>query len=532
MVSRSRRPKGVTVVSVFSVLLGSALIAGCGSLSESDDGGDAPVRVGTMSTPTTLDPAGAWDSSWELYFNTFQSLVHFPKTGTTPEPDAAESCGFTDNKSQVYRCTLRKGLKFTSGNKLDAKAVKHSFDRILKINSKAGPAPLLESVDEVEASGEHTVIFHLERPNATFPLILSTPAGSVVDPAEYPADKLREGDEIIGSGPYKLTHYAPGEVAELEKYEDYRGPAEMRNEKAEIRYYSGSDELVKALKAKEIDLTYRGLTPEQIRSIQNDTTDSDLTISEAISTEIRMLAFNPEDEAAADPAVREAVAQLVDRKALVRNVYKRTAEPLYSMVPSGITGHTSAYYDRYGDPSLAKAKQTLREAGITEPVKLTLGYTTDRYGETMKEEFEELQRQLNASKLFEVKIKGQPWDEFQKAYQNGEYPVFGRSWYPDFPDADNYIGPFLGESNALDIPYENDRVTEEILPESRRQTDRATASDSLKEAQKLLAKDARLLPLWQARIYLAAQKDVAGTEWAIDQATLMRVWELHRKSSW
>lgn len=491
------------------------------------------MRVGTMSTPTTLDPAGAWDSSWELYFNTFQSLVHFPKTSGKPEPDAAKDCKFTDNNSQVYRCELREGMKFTSGNKLDANAVKYSFDRILKIDAKLGPAPLLESLDEIEVSGEHTVIFHLDRPNATFPLILSTPAGSVVDPAEYPADKLREGNDIVGSGPYKLAKYEAGEVAQLEKYEDYRGPVETRNDKAEIQYFKGSEELVKALEDKEIDVIYRGLTPEQIQSIQSDTTsDSGLIINESIGTEVRLLAFNPEDEAAGEPAVREAVAQLVDRKALVRNVYQRTAEPLYSMVPSGITGHTSAYYNRYGEPSKAKAKQLLRDAGITEPVKLTLGYTTDRYGETMKKEFEELQRQLNSSGLFDVEIKGQPWDKYQDAYQSGEYPVFGRSWYPDFPDADNYIGPFMGKSNALDTPYENAKVTDKILPESRRQSDRGAAGETLKEAQRLLAEDVRLLPLWQGRVYLAAQKDVAGLEWAIDQATLMRVWELHRKSSW
>lgn len=517
------------MVSLVSI---SALLAGCGSLSGSGGDEDGPVRVGTTSEPTTLDPANAWDGSWELYRNTFQSLMHIPKSSGRPEPDAAKSCDFTDNASQVYRCTLKDGLKFTSGNKLDAAAVKHSFDRIKQIKAGNGPAPLLASIDRIETSGEHTVIFHLGKSDATFPLILTTPAGSLVDPAEYPLKSLRKGNGMTGSGPYKLVNYEPRKVADLEKNEDYQGAAELKNDKVQIRYYKESSKLVKALEDEDIDLTYRGLTPSQITAMEENSAGSSITLNEVVGTEIRYLAFNPEDEAVSDPAVREAIAQLVDRKALVRNVYKRTAEPLYSMVPSGITGHTSAFYDKFGEPSKAKAKRLLEGAGITEPVKFTLWYTTDRYGTTMKTEFEELQRQLNASGLFQVKIEGTEWDTFQEAHQNGEYPVFGRGWFPDFPDADNYIGPFVGEENVLGIPYEDPELSGTILPASRKESDRATASKGLREAQKILAEDSRLLPLWQGRVYVAAHEDIAGVEWAIDSSTLMRAWELHRKESW
>ncbi|MCK1798965.1 ABC transporter substrate-binding protein [Streptomyces sp. XM4193] len=510
----------------------AALLAGCGTLSDSDGEDGGPVRVGTTSQPSSLDPADAWDGSWELYRNTFQSLMHIPKSSGAPEADAAEKCEFTDRKSQVYRCTLQEGLKFSSGNALDAEAVKHSFDRIRQIDSAKGPAPLLESIDEVETSGDRTVIFHLKRSDATFPLILTTPAGSLVDPEHYPLERLRRGTELTGSGPYRLAEYEPGTLARLERNDSYRGSAELKNDTVEIHYFKKSDGLVKALRDDEIDLVYRGLTPEQITGLKDGTAGSGIRLDEVVGTEIRYLAFNPQDEAVSDPAVREAMAQLLDRGALVRKVYRRTTEPLYSMVPSGITGHTSAFFDRFGAPSRAKAEKLLTEAGIDEPVEFTLWYTTDRYGATMKAEFEEIQRQLNDSELFRVKVRGQEWESFQKAHRRGEYPVFGRGWFPDFPDADNYIGPFVGENNVLGIPYEDAELTGSILPSSRQETDRGTAARDLREAQKILAKDVRLLPLWQGRVYLAAKEDIAGVEWAIDTSTLMRAWELHRKGSW
>ncbi|MDK1474512.1 ABC transporter substrate-binding protein [Streptomyces sp. 549] len=527
MFSRIRLLRSIAVVSAVAV------VAGCGSLT--GDGGDADevIVVGTTSAPSVLDPAGAWDGSWELYRNIYQSLLNFPNSSGTPEPDAAKNCGFTDNASQVYRCTLKEGLKFSNGNKLDAAAVKFSVERTLKINAATGPAQLLESLDRVETSGDDTVVFHLKKPNATFPLVLATPAASIVDPASYPADKLRDKDGITGSGPYRLNGYDAGKQAELVKNDEYRGAAKLKNNAVTIRYFKDSARLVKAIEDGDVDLSFRGLTPEQITTLENaKNKDSKIKLNEATGTEIRYLVFNPDDPSVEDPAVREAIAQLIDRKALVREVYQRTAEPLYSMVPGGITGHTSAFYDKYGEPSQRKAKSILTSAGITDPVELTLWYTTDRYGATTKAEFEEIRRQLNGSGLFRVTIEGREWNEFQQAYQKGEYPVFGRGWFPDFPDADNYIGPFVGKHNALGIPYEDAELTGQILPASRQQSDRAAAGSSLKEAQRILAEDARLLPLWQGRVYIAAHEEIAGVEWAIDASTIMRMWELHRKSSW
>jgi peptide/nickel transport system substrate-binding protein len=492
------------------------------------------IATGTTSAPSTLDPAAAWDGSWELYKNVFQTLLSFSGSSSYPEPDAARRCKFTDNASRVYRCTLRDGLKFSNGNPLDARAVKHSVDRVATIKSKSGPLGLMGSLDRVETPDKKTVVFHLKKSDATFPFILATPATAIVDPQTYPADKLRKGNKLVGSGPYSLKSYSPGKRAELAKFNRYRGPAKVKNDVVTIDYFKDSSEMTKALKAKKIDVVYRGLTPTQVTDFQKAQAkgDQDIELSEVLGSEISYLVFNPKDPMAGNPAVRTAVAELIDRKALVRNVYKRTADPLYSMVPGGITGHTSAFYDRYGEPSKAEAEKALTGAGIRKKVPLTLWYTTDRYGSTTGETFAELKRQLNDSGLFDVTVKGRPWSKFVGGYSKGKYPVFGRGWFPDFPDADNYVAPFVGKNNALGTPYNNPEITEKLLPTSRKEGNRATASRSFTRAQKIIAKDARLLPLWQGRVYVASVRDVAGVEWVLDSSTLPRLWELNKKSSW
>ncbi|WP_338899464.1 ABC transporter substrate-binding protein [Streptomyces sp. TG1A-60] len=515
-----------------AVIASISMVTGCGVFS-SDAAGDAdPIVVGTTSTPSTLDPAAAWDSSWELMRNVFQPLLNYSPGGAEPEPDAAEKCEFTDSSSTMYSCTLREGLKFSNGHALDARAVKHSFDRIMKINVNGGPAGLLGTLSRVQTKGDREVVFHLSQPDATFPLVLTTPAMSIVDPADYPADKLREDGKITGSGPYNLASYTEGEKAELVSNGNYKGLAERKNSGVTIRYFPQSDEMVKALKSKDISVVYRGLGAEDIVDIQANHDEEGLQIVENPTTEISYLVFNPKDTWAKNPAVRKAVAQVLDRPALAHNVYKDTVEPLYSMIPRGLVGHTTGFFDDYGNPSATKAKAILTEAGITETVPLTLWYTSDRYGSQTKPAFEELKRQLEASGLFEVTLKSRPWKTYSEGYQKGEYPVFGRGWNPDFNDADNFIAPFVGEQNALGTPYDAPEITDELIPASRAESDRGAVAEEFEEAQQILVDDARLIPLWQGKAYTAANEEIAGLDHVIDPATMMLMWQLSWKTSW
>ncbi|MFD4375549.1 ABC transporter substrate-binding protein [Streptomyces sp. NPDC058486] len=522
-----------TSLQAAAALASISLVSGCGVFSDTESAGEQRITIGTTSSPSTLDPAASWDNSWELFRNVYQTLVSFPTGTTTPKSDAAE-CKFKDTSSRVFECTLLEGLTFSNGHKLDAKAVQHSIERIRTIDAEGGPNGMLGSLDTIETVGDRTIVFKLNKADATFPFVLATPAMSIVDPAEYPADKLREKDgKIAGSGPYVLDGYQERKQAELTRNPNYKGFADRKNGGVTIKYFDDSEAMVKALRAEEIDATYRGLTAEEVTSLEDDKEENKgLQLVESTGADIRYLVFNTEDESVADPAVRRAIAQLVDRDELVSKVYRGTAEPLYSMVPKGIAAHTTKFFDTYGHPDKAKAKEILRKAGITEKVELNFWFTTDRYGSSTAAEFAELKRQLEESGLFKVTIQGKPWTEYQAAYQQGKYAVFGRGWFPDFPDPDNFIAPFLGKKNVLGTPYLSPRITDELLPKSRRESDRGAVTDEFEEAQSIMVEDVRLLPLWQGKLYIAAREDIGGAERALDPQTVMQLWELHRRASW
>ncbi|MBT2418305.1 peptide-binding protein [Streptomyces sp. ISL-22] len=526
MFNRIRRLRQVAAIASIS-----SLVAGCGILSSDSTEEEGPIVVGTTAAPSTLDPAASWDSSWELFRNIYQTLLSYPSGSMTPEPDAAESCQFTDRTNMKYKCELREGLKFSDGHALDAQAVKHSIDRIREIKVNGGPAGLLGSLERIQVLNDREIVFHLNKADATFPFVLATPAMSIVQPDAYPADKLREDGTVVGSGPYTLQSYDEGKQAELLKNDSYEGYAERKNDAVTIRYFQDSPTMVAALRQKELDVAFRGLAADDIVDIQADDED-ELQLIEGSGTEINYLVFNPKDPMAGKSAVRKAIAQVIDRPAIAHKVYRDTVEPLYSMVPKGLTGHTTGFFDDYGEPSKTKARRILAKAGITTPVPLTLWYTSDRYGSATKAEFQELKSQLEESGLFQITLKSRPWKTYVAGYQKGEYPVFGRGWFPDFPDADNFIAPFVGDQNALGTPYVAPEITETLLPRSRAESDRANVVKDFEEAQQILVDDARLLPLWQGRQYVAASAEISGAERALDPSTIMMMGELYRKTSW
>ncbi|MFE8950154.1 ABC transporter substrate-binding protein [Streptomyces sp. NPDC007856] len=510
-----------------ATLLSLSLVGGCGILS-SDPTGGHPIVVGTTSYPSTLDPAASWDDSWELFRNVYQTLLNYRPGTSSPVPDAADSCEFTSTKDMTYRCVLRDGLTFSNGDKLDAQAVKYSIDRIMRINAASGPAGLLDNLSRIDVSGDKEIIFQLKMPDATFPLLLTTPATSIVDPADYPATAIREDSGITGSGPYTLESYKDGQEAELAKNDLYKGVAERKNDGVTIRYFHDSSSLVKALRSGKIDIIYHGLDSSDIVALQSGSSDMKVSLSESEGVDISYLVFNPKDPWADKAAVRRAVAQVVDREAIAQHVFQNTVDPLYSTVPAGVYGHTTVFFDKFGEPNVPKARQILSDAGIHQRVPLTFWYTTDRYGSQTGAAFQELKRQLDDSGLFRITLEGRPWKTFAQGYQQGKYPVFGRGWYPDFLDADNYITPFVGDHNALGTPYDSPRITDVLLPRSRRESDRVKAAKPLEQAEQIIADDVQLLPLWQGKQYIASAADIAGAQWVLDPSMIMTMWQLYR----
>ncbi|MGV9835242.1 ABC transporter substrate-binding protein [Nocardia niigatensis] len=503
-------------------------VAGCGSGKTSDSGG-AGILVGTTDKVTSLDPAKAYDNGSLLAeTQVYQFLLNFPAGEAVPKPDAAEKCEFTS--PTVYTCTLKPGLKFVNGDPLTAQSVKFSFDRMVRIDDPQGPKALLDNLDHTDAPDDRTVAFTLKKGNdQTFPAILPTQAAAIVDEKVFPPDKVLADEDIVKakpfSGPYTITSYDKNKLVEFKSNPDYSGLfGKPETDTVTVKYYAEAANLKLDVQQGNIDVAWHTLTPTDLDSLKNS---DRVTVHQSPGGDTRYIVFNLNTQPGGTPAqklaVRKAVAVSIDREALATSVFKGTWAPLYSPVPKDVPGGTEALKDIYGAlPNKDAAARFLADAGVTTPVELNLQYTTEHYGTVSSEEYAAIKSQLEATGLFKVNLQSTEWVAYQKARSTDGYPVFQFGWFPDYPDADDYLRPFFTEDNFLRNHFGDPKITAELNAELT-EPDPAKRATALATVQHdLMADYLPIVPLLTGNQIAVAGKNIQGVDNTLDPSSKFR----------
>ncbi|MBJ8340406.1 peptide ABC transporter substrate-binding protein [Antrihabitans sp. YC3-6] len=507
--------------------------AGCGS-GRTDEGsgtadtGDAIV-VGTTDKIVTLDPAGAYDNgSFTPMNQVYPFLMNFAPGNPTLAPDAAESCGFS--QPTVYTCKLKPGLKFANGNPLTATSVKFSYDRITKINDPNGPASLLGQLEKTDVVDDLTVAFTLKAANdQTFPLVLATNAGPIVDEKVFPADKLLDDAEIVEkkpfAGPYSIESYQKNQLVEYKAIPDYNGIlGKPKTDAITVRYFATTDSLKIDTQNNDIDVGFRSYSPTDLESLAGM---DNVVVHEGIGGELRYIVFNmntmPGDTPEQKLAVRKAIASSVDRDALSNDVYKGNYLPAYSSVVEGLPGAKPSYKEIYGEkPNKEAAAKFLADAGVATPVVLNLQYNPDHYGGSSSEEYAAIKSQLDGTGLFTVNLQSTEWVTYQKERVQDAYPLYQLGWFPDFVDADNYLTPFFAPNNFLQNHFENPVITDLLVKETT-EPDKAKREEILRQVQDELARNyISMLPLLAGKQFAVSGKNIAGVDETLDASFKFR----------
>ncbi len=517
----SRRTALVT--AIIAALAAVAVVAGQ-SLASSGSKAAAPIIIdGTTDSITNIDPANEYDyGSFTLDLPLFQGLYGFPH-GAKLEPVLATGCKSSANL-KTWTCQLRHNVKFSDGSPMTSADVKWSFDRVIKIKGDQGIDSLLTNLKSTTTKGAYTVVFHLKEAQSTWPFILATNAGFVVPKAKYPANKiLTNTDPQVGTGPYMLTKYTPGQQAVLQPNPYYWGP-KPKNGGIIINYYSKSSTMKLALQKGEIDMAFRDFTPTELSSLGKT---KGITVHAGNGVVIRYLVFNVKQAPFDNLAVRQALAYVFPRQDIATRIYHGAVKPLYSMVPAGLPGHTDTYKMDYGaSPNKAKAKAVLQKAGVTMPVPVTLWWTPSHYGDASADEYTEIQRSLNATGLFKVTLKSAEWAQYSAALGK-QYGAFQLGWFPDYPDAEDYTVPFYQTGNFMNNGY-SDPTMDKLITKERGAKTTAARIAALKAIQARAAKQVPTIPYWQGKMIAVSKSNVKGINSTLDAAFYMRFWLLSK----
>jgi len=295
-------------------------------------GGDA-LTIGTSDKITTIDPAGSYDNgSFAVMNQVFPFLMNTNYGSPDVEPDIAQSAEFTSPTQ--YTVTLKPGLTFANGNELTSSDVKFTFDRMVAINDPNGPAALLANLAGVDAPDDTTVVFNLVSGNdQTFPQILSSPAGPIVDEEVFSATELTPDQEIVDgnafAGPYTITNYDQNNLISYEANPEYQGLlGAPKTAQVNVRYYADSSNLKLDIEEGNIDVAFRSLSATDIDDLRGN---DQVEVVDGPGGEIRYIVFNfntqpygatqPDADPAKALAVRQAVAETVKTIRNVRSVY-------------------------------------------------------------------------------------------------------------------------------------------------------------------------------------------------------------------
>ena len=519
------------------------LLAACGGGGGGTPAGSSAgasggtLVIGTTDKITSLDPAGSYDNgSFAVMNQVFPFLLNTPYGSPDVQPDIATSAAFTSPTE--YTVKLKPGLKWANGHDLTSSDVKFTFDRDVKINDPQGPASLLGNLDSVSAPDPTTVVFTLKAANdQTFAQVLSSPAGPIVDEEVFSPDAVTPDQTIVDgkafAGQYTIARYDVNNLIQYKAYDGYQGllgPAKTPT--VNVKYYADPSNMKLEVSNNSIDVAFRSLSANDIADLR---TNNKVKVVDGPGGEIRYMVFNfdtmPFGAKASDAdsakalAVRQAVADLVDRDALSKEVYKGTYTPLYSQVPKGLTGANDAYKGLYGDgngaPSADKAKQALSAAGVSTPVDLKLQYNTDHYGPGSTDEYGQIKSQLEGSGLFKVDLQSTEYVQYSKDRVKDAYPVYQLGWFPDYSDADNYLTPFFSKNNFLANHYDSAPV-QKLIGEQLVETDKTKRAALIGQIQDAEAKDISTLPLLQGSQVAVVGSTVSGADQTLDASFKFR----------
>lgn len=339
----------------------------------------AELRVGLQNMPPYVDPGKDHSNTGsQVYYNAFDPLIE----KDYGNPKAVFKPGLATEWKQVsptvFEVKIRQGVKFHNGADLTVDDVVFTFERIIHEMTPEYASirkQFFANFTKVEAVDATTVRFTTEKPEPLFETLLNATQGSIVpkayimglagDPnvaekADFDAFALKP----VGTGPYSISTYQPGETLVYSKFDGFYGD-KAPFDTVSMRRIAEMATRTTALANGEVDLI-SNVPPDQIDAIASN---PNLKVEGMVTPLFHVVIFQTQNPKMADKRLRQALSMAIDRELLNEALWQGKA-----VVPST---HT---YPQYGDlfmPELKtfeynpeKAKELLKEAGYNgEPIR-------------------------------------------------------------------------------------------------------------------------------------------------------------------
>ncbi|MHB1135112.1 MAG: ABC transporter substrate-binding protein [Chloroflexota bacterium] len=281
----------------------------------------------------------------------FNTLAHYDEK-LSPVPELAEKWDFSSDGKQMT-LKLRQGVKFHNGKEFTSADVKYSVE-FGSTDERTTMRTLYRTIKAVETPDKYTAVFQFDSVNPSIFDILDTLF--IVDKDTF-ADR---GKTANGTGPFKLSLYAPNDRIEMVAFPDYWDKGKPYLDKYVVRQIPDAAAMIINLESGAVDAVWQPSYLDIVRlKGSGGKFVGDMGAPGAVLFDI---ALNVKSPNLTDKRVRQAIAWSVDRARFSKTVLQGLVEPTCLIWPT----HSWAYFkDLEGKVGydLAKAKALLTEAG-------------------------------------------------------------------------------------------------------------------------------------------------------------------------
>jgi len=283
---------------------------------------EKPTRGGTVIFPIHMGEPGTFDchstssprEMWRLAPH-YSSLLQIDADNyPNVKGDLAQSWTVSPD-GMTYEFKLRPNVKFHDGSALTSNDVRVSYERMR--NPPQGVISLhkvmFEDVKAIEAPDASTVVFRMHSPNSAMLQLIGMPFACVYSAKMLAEDPAYPARKIMGTGPFRFGHYAPGQEWVGSRFDAYFKPGQPYLDGFRALSIAGSA-ATNAVLAGQVHFNMRGLTPSEIERVVAARGDKVKIVGRQTATGVHTwLAVNTERPALNDVRVRRALTLALDR---------------------------------------------------------------------------------------------------------------------------------------------------------------------------------------------------------------------------
>ncbi len=488
------------------------------------DHGDPVIRTGTIvvarpADASSLDPARPSDNeSSEVISQLYDTLVRYRPGTTEIEPGLAVAWE-VDPSGRSWTFRLRPGVRFHDGTAFDAAAVVFSFERQrdpqhpFHRGKFAYWENAFKNIERVEAVAPMVVRITIADRYAPFLAAMATFPVSIVSPAAVAQWGDEFGDHPVGTGAFRLERWTRGERIVVVRNPDYWG-ARPAIERVVFEVIPDARQRLIDLESGAVDLALAILPGES----QFLDLHPGLTLHRPPANNVTYLAMNCARAPFDHHEVRLALAQAINKQAIVRLAYQGLATQADGPLPPSQWGYRAGLGAVRFDPAAARA----RLAKLAADGAIDLGRTYKLYAPTTPRPYlpnpDQVARIIRANLEavgLHVELVLQPFAATRQDTQAGRHDLALAGWVGDNGDPDNYLFLMFDKDNtvagiARNIAFYRDEAVSTLLRRARRVEDRREREALYAEAQARIAADAPWVPLAHSQVTVAAREDITG----------------------